>query len=365
MRLALRDSILLRMSEIKTRTPDLLVMDQEQLSKRSAPLIDAFHRRISYLRLSVTDRCDLRCTYCMPERMTFLPKREVLSLEELFELSSGFIDRGVTKIRITGGEPLVRRDIMDLFAALGRRLGHDLQELTLTTNATQLADYADGLAKAGVKRVNISLDTLDRAKFAELTRRDALPKVLEGIAAARDAGLKVKLNAVALKGVNEAELPDLIAWAHGQGHDVTLIEVMPLGDVEEERLDQYLRLDTVRAELEQRWTLTDNEHSSGGPARYVDIPETGGRLGFITPHSNNFCASCNRLRVTATGQLYPCLGGTEQVDLRAALRSDNPQEALANGLDQAMRIKPERHHFNMDKRGADPAVARHMSMTGG
>jgi len=301
----------------------------------------------------------------MPERMTFLPKREILTLEELFELASGFIDRGVTKIRITGGEPLVRRDIMDLFTALGRRLGNDLEELTLTTNATQLAENADGLVKAGVRRVNISLDTLDRTRFAELTRRDALPQVLEGIAAARDAGLKVKLNAVALKGVNEDELPDLIAWAHGQGHEVTLIEVMPLGDVEEERLDQYLRLDTVRTRLEERWTLANNEISSGGPARYVDNAEAGGRLGFITPHSNNFCASCNRLRVTATGQLYPCLGGIEQVDLRAALRSDAPQEQLEQALNQAMLIKPERHDFRMDKRGADPALARHMSMTGG
>ncbi len=357
------------MNDVTRRTPDMLVLDDKQgtasASRVRAPLIDAFQRRISYLRLSVTDRCDLRCTYCMPERMTFLPKREVLTLEELYELSSGFIDRGVTKIRITGGEPLVRRDIMDLFTALGRRLGHDLEELTLTTNATQLAGHADALAKAGVRRVNISLDTLDRARFAELTRRDALPQVLEGIAAAKAAGLKVKLNAVALLGVNEHELTDLIAWAHGEGHDVTLIEVMPLGDVEQERLDQYLRLDTVRTRLEERWSLTDNEHSSGGPARYVDIAETGGRLGFITPHSNNFCATCNRLRVTATGQLYPCLGGSERVDLRAALRSDAPQEQLEEALNKTMLIKPERHHFRMDKRGADPALARHMSMTGG
>jgi len=341
------------------RTRDRIEVD------RAVPLVDAFQRRISYLRLSVTDRCDLRCTYCMPERMTFLPKREVLTLEELYELASGFIDRGVTKIRITGGEPLVRRDIMDLFSALGRRLGGDLKELTLTTNATQLAAHADGLAKAGVRRVNISLDTLDRARFERLTRRDALPQVLEGIAAAREAGLKVKLNAVALKGVNEDELPDLIAWGHSQGHDVTLIEVMPLGDVEEERLDQYFPLSDLRAQLEQRWTLTDNDANTGGPARYVDIAETGGRLGLITPHTSNFCAGCNRLRVTATGQLYPCLGGAEQVDLRSALRSDAPQRELAKALEEAMTIKPKRHHFRMDERGADPALARHMSMTGG
>lgn len=342
------------------RKPDLILVGD-----KPPPLVDAFMRRITYLRLSVTDRCDLRCSYCMPERMTFLPKKDVLSLEELYDLATGFIARGVTKIRITGGEPLVRRDIIDLFTALGRRLGHDLEELTLTTNGTQLGEHADALAKAGVRRVNVSLDTLDRAKFAELTRRDSLGQVLEGIAAAKAAGIRVKLNAVALKGVNEDELPDLIAWGHGQGHDVTLIEVMPLGDVEEERLDQYLPLDTVRAGLEQRWTLTDSDHTTGGPSRYVDIAETGGRLGFITPHTGNFCAGCNRLRVTATGQLYPCLGGGEQVDLRAALRSDAPEANLAAALDEALRIKPEKHHFRMDARGAAPHLARHMSMTGG
>lgn len=345
------------------RKPDLIVL--RDAADSAPPLIDSFQRRIAYLRLSVTDRCDLRCSYCMPERMTFLPKKDVLSLEELYDLATGFIARGVTKIRITGGEPLVRRDIIDLFTALGRRLGHDLAELTLTTNGTQLAEHAEALAKAGVRRVNVSLDTLDRAKFAELTRRDALPQVLEGIAAAKAAGLKVKLNAVALKGVNESELPDLIAWGHAQGHDVTLIEVMPLGDVEEERLDQYLPLDDVRASLAQRWTLKDMAFSTGGPARYVEVAETGGRLGLITPHTNNFCSGCNRLRVTATGQLYPCLGGGERVDLRAALRSDAPEENLAAALNEALRIKPEKHHFRMDARGADPATARHMSMTGG
>ena len=350
------------MSERSSRKPDLILVDKPAGTK---PLVDAFRRRITYLRLSVTDRCDLRCTYCMPERMTFLPKREVLTLEELYQLATGFIDRGVKKIRVTGGEPLVRRDIMDLFAALGRRLGHDLEELTLTTNATQLAEHADGLARAGVRRVNVSLDTLDRERFAQLSRRDALPKVLDGIAAAREAGLKVKINAVALKGTNEEELPDLIAWAHSQGHDVTLIEVMPLGDVEEERLDQYLPLHDLRESLGQRWTLTPSDHSTGGPARYFDVAETGGRLGLITPHTGNFCDGCNRLRVTATGQLYPCLGGAERVDLRAALRSDAPDEELAAALERAMVIKPERHHFRMDERGADPALPRHMSMTGG
>lgn len=335
------------------------------MSDSAAPLVDAFARRITYLRLSVTDRCDLRCSYCMPERMQFLPKKEVLTLEELHDLARGFIARGVTKIRVTGGEPLVRRDIIELFSALGRQLGQGLEELTLTTNATQLSSHADALARAGVKRVNVSLDTLDRETFAQLTRRDALLQVHDGIKAAREAGLKVKLNAVALKGINEGELADLIAWAHGQGHDVTLIEVMPLGEVEQDRLDHFLPLSAVRERLEQHWTLTDIDATSGGPARYVDVAETGGRLGFITPLTNNFCAGCNRLRVTATGQLYPCLGGSERVDLRAALRSDQPEQNLDLALNQAMRIKPERHHFRIDERGAEPALPRHMSMTGG
>ncbi|MBV7259553.1 GTP 3',8-cyclase MoaA [Erythrobacter crassostreae] len=348
------------MAKIATRKPDRI-----DLGAKSAPLIDTFKRSISYLRLSVTDRCDLRCSYCMPERMTFLPKKDVLTLEELHQLATGFIDRGVNKIRITGGEPLVRRDIVDLFDALGRRIGNGLDELTLTTNGTQLAEHADALATAGVRRVNVSLDTLDRERFARLTRRDALPLVLDGISAAKEAGLKVKINAVALKDVNEGELPDLIAWAHASGHDVTLIEVMPLGEIEEERLDQFLSLGIVKESLEQRWTLTESDHKTGGPARYFDIAETGGRLGLITPLTGNFCAGCNRLRVTATGQLYPCLGGAERVDLRAALRSDDAEGNLAKGLAQAMMIKPEKHDFRMDTRGAEPAQRRHMSMTGG
>ena len=288
-----------------------------------APLVDRFARAITYLRLSVTDRCDLRCTYCMPERMTFLPRAEVLSLEELYRLSRAFIERGVTKLRLTGGEPLVRRDMVDLVRALGRHLGEGgLRELTLTTNGTRLAEFAEDLALAGVRRINVSLDTLDRDRFAALARRDSLPQVLEGLEAARAAGLKVKLNAVALKGVNEGELPDLVAWAHGQGHDVTLIEVMPLGDVDGDRIDHYLPLDAVRRDLEHRWTLVPSAHNSGGPARYVDVAQTGGRLGFITPLTGNFCATCNRVRVTATGQLYMCLGGEGRVDLRAALRSE-------------------------------------------
>ena len=333
------------------------------------PLVDQFQRRISYLRLSVTDRCDLRCAYCMPERQTFLPRKDVLSLEELHKLALGFIARGVTKLRLTGGEPLVRRDMIELVQALGRELGNGLEELTLTTNGTRLAEFAEPLVAAGVRRINISLDTLDRAKFAALARRDSLPQVLDGIAAACAAGLRVKLNTVALKGINEDELPELIGWAHGQGCDVTLIEVMPLGEVETDRFDHYLPLDAVRTALETHFTLTPSDHRSGGPARYFDVAETangkGGRLGLITPLTNNFCEGCNRVRVTATGQLYACLGGTEQVDLRAALRSADPDAAVNAGLDQAMRIKPERHHFAIDAPGSAPALARHMSLTGG
>lgn len=334
------------------------------------PLVDQFQRRITYLRLSVTDRCDLRCAYCMPERMTFLPKKDVLTLDEMHDLALGFIARGITKLRLTGGEPLVRRDLIELVQALGRRIGADdghgaLEELTLTTNGTRLAEFADDLRMAGVRRINVSLDTLDRAVFERLTRRDSLPQVLEGLTAAKAAGLRVKLNTVALKGINEHEIADIVGWAHGQGFEATLIEVMPLGEVEEDRFDHYLPLVAVQEDLARRWTLTPSGHRTGGPARYWDVAETGGRLGLITPLTNNFCEGCNRIRVTATGQLYACLGGNEQVDLRAALRSDDPQGALSAALDTAMRIKPERHHFAIDGRGEAPALARHMSMTGG
>ena len=336
----------------------------------TVPLVDQFQRRISYLRLSVTDRCDLRCAYCMPERQTFLPRKDVLSLEELHRMALGFIARGITKLRLTGGEPLVRRDMIELVKALGRKLGADdgqghLDELTLTTNGTRLAEFADDLREAGVRRINVSLDTLDRDSFTRLARRDSLPQVLEGIAAAQAAGIAVKINTVALKGINQAELPDLIAWAHGQGMDLTLIEVMPLGEVEQDRFDHYLPLLAVRDDLARRWTLRDSGHRTGGPARYVEVAETGGRLGFITPLTNNFCEGCNRIRVTATGQLFACLGGSEQVDLRAAMRSEDPDAALSAGLDLAMRIKPERHHFVIDAPGGAPALSRHMSMTGG
>ncbi|HKR93298.1 GTP 3',8-cyclase MoaA, partial [Novosphingobium sp.] len=328
-----------------------------------APLVDQFQRRISYLRLSVTDRCDLRCAYCMPERMAFLPRKEVLSLEELHRLALGFIARGITKLRLTGGEPLVRRDMIELVRALGRKLGEGLEELTLTTNGTRLAEFAEDIFAAGVRRINVSLDTLDRETFKRLSRRDSLPQVLEGLRAAKAAGLRVKLNTVALKGVNEAEIPEIIAWAHGQGFDATLIEVMPLGEVEEDRFDHYLPLMAVQTVLEQRWTLAPSGHRTGGPARYWDVRETGGRLGLITPLTNNFCDGCNRVRVTATGQLYACLGGDERVDLRAALRGPDPDTALSQALDVAMRIKPARHHFTIEAPGAAPALARHMSMT--
>ena len=328
-------------------------------------LIDTFQRRITYLRLSVTDRCDLRCTYCMPEKMRFLPKAEVLTLEELHRLATAFIAHGVRRIRLTGGEPLVRRDMMDLVRALGRQIGTGLDEVTLTTNGTQLAQHADALAAAGVRRVNVSLDTRDRALFAELTRRDALDKVMEGIAAAKAAGLEVKLNTVALKGRNEDELPDLIAWAHSEGHSVTLIEAMPLGEVDEDRFDHFLSLETVRARLEERWTLTRSDHRTGGPARYFDVAETGGRLGLITPLTQNFCEGCNRVRVTTTGQLYPCLGGGERVDLRAALREGDGDGALQAAMQRAMAIKPLRHSFAIDGPGEAPSQPRHMSVTGG
>jgi len=341
------------------------VITSRPLAPAAAPLIDRFARSITYLRLSVTDRCDLRCAYCMPERMTFLPRAEVLTLEELYLASRAFMARGVRKIRLTGGEPLVRRDMIDLVRALGRHVGSDLDELTLTTNGTRLAAFAGDLADAGVRRINVSLDTLDRARFAKLARRDMLGDVLTGIAAAREAGLAVKINTVALKGINEDEIADLVAWAHGEGHAITLIEVMPLGDVEGDRFDHYLPLDGVRQRLEARWTLVPNDQRSGGPARYVDVVETGGQLGLITPLTGNFCAGCNRVRLTATGQLFMCLGGEGQVDLRAALRGDDREAALEAAFARAMGEKQERHDFAIAAPGARPTLARHMSVTGG
>ncbi len=330
------------------------------------PLIDGFGRKVDYLRLSVTDRCDLRCSYCMAEKMSFLPRADLLTLEELDVLAGEFIARGVRKIRITGGEPLVRREIMTLIERLGARLKDgSLEELTVTSNATQLHKYARDLKRFGVERVNISLDTLDREAFAVLTRRDALADVLRGIDAAQEAGLQVKINTVALKAVNAEAIPDMAAWAHGRGMDMTLIEVMPLGEVEGERMDQYIPLSAVREALDARFTLIESPHKTGGPARYVRIAETGGLLGFITPLTNNFCAGCNRLRVTCTGQIYACLGDNAKLDLRAALRGEDRKAALSALLDQALKGKPERHNFEINKRGAKPSVTRHMSVTGG
>lgn len=332
------------------------------------PLTDAFGRTVSYLRLSVTDRCDLRCTYCMAEHMTFLPKKDLLSLEELETVAAAFIRRGVRKIRITGGEPLVRKDIGELFDRLGRYMGAGLDELTLTTNATLLAVHAERLYKAGVRRVNVSLDTLDPAMFREITRLGDLQKSLDGIEAAKQAGLKVKINTVALKHQNAGEIPSMVEWAHGQGFDMTLIEVMPLGLTGEDRVDQYVPLFEIRDQLEQRWTLTDEaaNDAQAGPSRYVRIAETGGRLGFITPLTNNFCAGCNRVRVTCTGRIYMCLGQDDHVDLRAALRDSMvPEFALDEALDKALLRKPERHEFAIRKRGEAPALPRHMSTTGG
>ncbi|QFR34677.1 GTP 3',8-cyclase MoaA [Ancylobacter sp. TS-1] len=331
-----------------------------------APLVDTFGRAVTYLRVSVTDRCDFRCVYCMAEHMTFLPKPELLTLEELDRLCSAFVARGVRKLRLTGGEPLVRRDVMTLFRSLSRHLDSGaLEELTLTTNGSQLARFARELAACGVKRINVSLDTLDPAKFRALTRWGDLNKVLAGIDAAQAAGIHVKLNAVALAGENEDEIPALIEWAHGRGMDISLIEVMPLGDTGAERLDQYLPLSTVRERLAQHWTLEDIAFRTGGPARYVSIKETGGRLGLITPLTHNFCEGCNRVRVTCTGTLYMCLGQDDAADLRSPLRASESDETLHAALDDAIFRKPKGHDFVIERTGQAPAVRRHMSVTGG
>jgi GTP 3',8-cyclase len=330
-------------------------------------MIDPFGRTITYLRVSVTDRCDFRCVYCMAEEMTFLPKAELLTLEELDRLCSAFIRLGVRKLRLTGGEPLVRRDIMTLFRSLGRQIGAGaLDELTLTTNGSRLARYAGELADCGVRRVNVSLDTLDPGKFTEITRRGRLEVVLEGLAAVKAAGLAVKINTVALRGVNEDELSDLVAWCGNQGFDLVFIEVMPMGDIGgENRLDQYLPLSLVRARLQQRWTLDDSDYRTGGPARYVNVRETGQRLGFITPLTHNFCESCNRVRLTCTGTLYMCLGQEDAADLRTPLRQSEGDEALVAAIREAIGRKPRGHDFIIDRRHNQPAVARHMSVTGG
>jgi cyclic pyranopterin phosphate synthase len=329
-------------------------------------MIDPFGRHVSYLRVSVTDRCDFRCQYCMAEDMSFLPKRDILSLEELDRICSAFVRKGVRKLRLTGGEPLVRRGIMTLIEDLSRHLKTgDMDELTLTTNGSQLARYADQLVGFGIKRINVSLDTLDAEKFARITRWGKLDKVMLGLKAAKAAGLAIKINAVALQDFNDTEIDALIGWCGDEGFDLTLIETMPMGDIGGERADHYLPLSTVRERLERNWTLTDIPYKSGGPARYVEIAETGRKLGFITPMTHNFCESCNRVRLTCTGTLYMCLGQDDATDLRAPLRASEGDELLERAIDEAIGRKPKGHDFVIERGRSGPAVARHMSVTGG
>ncbi len=328
-------------------------------------MIDPFGRAITYLRVSVTDRCDLRCVYCMAEEMTFLPKRDLLTLEELDRICAAFIRLGTNKIRITGGEPLVRRDVMRLFQSLGSRLGNGLNELVVTTNGTQLAKHAAGLRAAGVRRINVSLDTLDPAKFTAITRWGRIEPTLAGIFAAREAGLAIKINAVAMKDVNEDEFDGLLAWCGDHGFDLCLIETMPMGDIGGDRTEPYLPLSIVRSRLRRRWTLNETDYRTGGPARYFDVAETGRRVGFITPMTHNFCESCNRVRLTCTGTLYMCLGQNDDADLRAVLRAGATDAELEDAIREAISRKPKGHDFVIDRRHQQPAVARHMSLTGG
>jgi cyclic pyranopterin phosphate synthase len=335
------------------------------VQEKPVAVIDPFGRPITYLRVSVTDRCDLRCVYCMAEDMTFLPKADILSLEELDRLCAAFIRLGTTKIRITGGEPLVRRDVLTLFRSVGARLGGGLTELTVTTNGSQLARYAEHLRAAGVRRVNVSLDTLSGEKFAAITRWGKIEKTLDGIFAARAAGLAVKINAVAMKGVNEDEFDAMLAWCGEHGFDLCLIETMPMGEIDGDRTEQYLPLSLVRSRLRRRWTLQDSDYVTGGPARYYTVAETGRRIGFITPMTHNFCESCNRVRLTCTGTLYMCLGQDDSADFRRVLRAGASDAALEDAIRSAVARKPKGHDFIIDRRSDRPAVARHMSLTGG
>ena len=337
---------------------------QELLGSTTDKLVDGFNRSISYLRLSVTDRCDLRCSYCMPERMTFLPKSDVLSFDELELIVGAFVQRGIRKLRITGGEPLVRKGIMDLMGRFAEHLGRGLDELTLTTNGTQLEQYASELKSIGIERINISLDTLDNDRFARLTRRDQFDQVMKGIDAADRSGLKVKINTVALANENADEIPDMIAWAHGRGFDLSLIEIMPLGEDMVGRPEEFLSLETVKSALSERWTLNTVSDNTGGPSRYVRVSETGGRLGFISPLSHNFCSDCNRIRMTCTGRLYACLGHEDGADLKSALRQNNDLSVFNRLVDQALGAKPLRHDFDVD-RIEQPSSPRTMSVTGG
>lgn len=333
----------------------------------AAPLIDPFQRHVDYLRVSVTDRCDFRCVYCMAENMTFLPKRELLTLEELDRLCSNFVRLGVKKLRITGGEPLVRRDIMTFFRAMGRHIeSGDLNELNVTTNGTQLHRFANELYSYGMRRVNISLDTLVPEKFAEITRWGRIETVFRGIDAAQEAGMRVKINAVALKGFNDMELFDMVEWCASRDMDITWIEVMPMGDIgNEDRLDQYWSLRDLRAQLESRYTLTDLAERTGGPARYVKVMETGQKIGFITPLTHNFCESCNRVRLTCTGELYMCLGQEDVADLRAPLRASDDDDLLEDAIRAAIRLKPKGHDFDYSRQTIGGQMTRHMSHTGG
>ncbi len=330
-------------------------------------MIDPFGREITYLRVSVTDRCDFRCFYCMSEDMTFLPKADLLTLEELDRMCGAFIGLGVRKIRLTGGEPLVRRNMMWLVRSLGGRVRRGaLDEVTLTTNGSQLSRFADELVDCGVRRINVSLDTLDADKFGAITRWGKFDKVMDGLAAAKRAGLAIKINMVALKGVNEDEIDDMLRWCGDEDYDLTLIETMPMGEIDGDRNDQYLPLSVVRGRLRETWTLTDIDYKTGGPARYMEVAETGGRLGFITPLTHNFCESCNRVRLTCTGTLYMCLGQDDAADLRAPLRASECDDALIAAIHEAIGRKPKGHDFIIDRRsGTRPAVSRHMSVTGG
>ena len=328
-------------------------------------MIDPFGRPITYLRVSVTDRCDLRCVYCMAEDMTFLPKRELLTLEELDRICAAFIRLGTKKIRITGGEPLVRRDIARLFRSLGARLGSGLDEMTVTTNGTQLTKHAATLFDAGVRRINVSLDSLDPAKFTQLTRWGKIEPTLDGIFAAKAAGLAIKINAVAMKGVNENEFDQMLSWCGEHGFDLCLIETMPMGEISENRTDQYLPLSIVRSRLRKTWTLEDTDYKTGGPARYFNVKETGRRIGFITPMTHNFCESCNRVRLTCTGTLYMCLGQEDSAEFRPLLRDGASDDQLDDAIRAAIARKPKGHDFIIDRRSDKPAVGRHMSVTGG
>ncbi|HTO32503.1 MAG TPA: GTP 3',8-cyclase MoaA [Pararhizobium sp.] len=338
----------------------------QPLADDTAPMIDPFGRAVTYLRVSVTDRCDFRCTYCMSENMTFLPKKDLLTLEELNRLCSAFIAKGVRKLRLTGGEPLVRKNVMFLIRELGKHVhAGTLDELTLTTNGSQLAKFAAELADSGIRRINVSLDTLQPDKFKQITRWGDLSKVMEGIDAAQAAGIHVKINAVALKGFNDAEIPEMMRWAHGRGMDLTLIETMPMGEIDEDRTDQYMPLSEMRDRLAGEFTLSDIAYKTGGPARYVEVAETGGKLGLITPMTHNFCESCNRVRLTCTGTLYMCLGQNDAADLRTALRASGDDAYLSAVIDEAITRKPKGHDFIIDRTRNKPAVARHMSVTGG